>query len=431
MLMGLTDTLMVGRVGVVPLAAASFVNAVAHLPFVFALGLLTSMSVLAAQAFGARRAAEAGEVLRHGLIIATGAGLLSAVGLAGLRPFLDRFGQPPEVVAAAGTYLVLFGASLLPALVAQSCKQFSEAMNRPWMPTWLLLGGVGLNILLNWVLIYGHWGAPALGLEGAGWATLIARLVMALSLIAYVVFAPSLRAFQPPGWRAPLSLDRFRRLLGLGGPVAAQHLLEVSAFALAAFMMGWISADAMASHQIAITCAATTFMFALGIGMAVCIRVGHAWGAGERERLRRIGFVGLILAAGVMGMFSALFVLAGEPIARSFVSAPSVIALTTQLLVVAAAFQVADGIQIAAISALRGLNDVRVSALIAALAYWLVAVPLGAVLAFTYHQGAVGLWLGLATGLGVAALGLSWRFHQQSRFRSPRMTTAPRANPGE
>jgi multidrug resistance protein, MATE family len=175
MLIGLADTIMVGRVGVVPLAAASFVNTVAHLPLVFGIGLLSSIAVLTSQAFGARQRGEAGEVLRHGLIVSTGMGLLAAVSVFALHPFLGRLGQPPEVVAQSDVYLFLFGASLLPALVAQGCKQFSDALKHPWVPTFIMLGGVLLTVSLNWVLIYGNWGAPALGLEGAGWATRMGR----------------------------------------------------------------------------------------------------------------------------------------------------------------------------------------------------------------------------------------------------------------
>ena len=415
MLVSLVDTIMVGRVGVVPLAAASLVNAIVHLPMVLGIGLLSSIAVLGSQAFGARQFAQAGEVLRHGLLLAVAAGALTIGVLLCLLPWLGCFGQPPEVIAASGTYLMLFGGSMLPLLVGHACKQFSEALNRPWPPNFILLASVLLNVLLNWVLIYGHWGAPALGLEGAGWATLISRTAMAVCLVAYVTRAPTLRHFQPLCWRANLSTGQFQRLLQLGWPVAAQHLLEVSAFVFAALMMGWISADAIAAHQIAITCAATTFMFGLGIGMATCIRVGHAWGASQLARMRRIGFVGVLLAGGIMAMFGVVFVVGREPIARLFITSPVVIQLTAQLLLVAAVFQIADGVQIGAISSLRGLTDVRVPALIAALAYWIVAVPLGAALAFAARLGAVGIWIGLATGLGIAAVSLSWRFHRKSR----------------
>jgi multidrug resistance protein, MATE family len=311
--------------------------------------------------------------------------------------------------------------------VGHGCKQFAEALKHPWVPTFVLLGGVLLNVLLNWVLIFGHWGAPAMGLEGAGWATLIARMVMALVLLVYVVRAPALRTFQPVRWQAAWSGERFRRLLNLGWPVAGQHFFEVSAFVFAALMMGWISADAIAAHQIAITCAALTFMCGLGIGTAVCIRVGHAYGAAQYARMRRIGFGGVSLAAGMMGVFGLVLMIAGKPIAGLFIASPTVVSLTAQLLIVAAVFQMADGIQVVSISALRGLGDVRVPAVIAVLAYWVLAVPVGAALAFPGQCGAVGIWVGLAGGLGAAALGLAWRFHRQTGKAADHRRTLPPA----
>jgi MATE family multidrug resistance protein len=415
MLMGLADTVMVGRVGVVPLAASAFVNAISNLPLVFGMGLLTSMAVLTSQAFGARRADEAGELLRHGLIVSTGMGFAAALAVICVYPFLHRLGQPPEVVEEARIYLFLFAASLVPALIAHGCKQFSEALKHPWAASVVLFGGVLLNVFLNWIFIFGHWGVPAMGLTGAGIATLIARFIMMLVLLAYVLRAPALRRFQPLKWKAALSSERFGRLLHLGWPVAVQHLLEVSAFAFAAIMMGWISADAIAAHQIAINCASITFMFALGTGMAVSIRVGHAHGARQFARMRRIGFGGLGLAVGIMGAFAVVLMLAGRPIAGLFIESQTVIAIAAQMLVVAAVFQVADGIQVVSISALRGLNDVRVPAVIAALAYWVVALPVGGLIAFNTKWSAVGIWFGLASGLGVAACLLAWRFHLKTK----------------
>lgn len=425
MLMGLADTIMVGRVGVVPLAAASFVIAVAHLPLVFGIGLLAAVSVLTAQAFGARRPADAGETLRHGLVLAGALGLLSFLTMVALYPWLDRFGQSPAVAAEARPFSLLFGLSLLPALVAQGCRQFAEALKHPWVPTFVMLGGVLLNVLLNWIFIYGHWGAPAMGLVGAGWATVMARFVIMLVLVAYVVRAPALRAFQPVRWRTALQGEHFKRLLHIGWPVGAQHLFEVSAFVLAAIMMGWISADAIAAHQIAISCAAFTFMFALGIGAAACIRVGHAYGAGQFARMQRIGFCAIGLAALLMSLFGVGFMLAGRPIAALFIESPAVVTLTTQLLIVAAVFQVADGIQVTSISALRGLADVRVPAIIAVVAYWAVAMPIGWVLAFRTELGAVGMWIGLAAGLGAAALGLGWRFQRLTAAPSRQLPAKP------
>jgi MATE family multidrug resistance protein len=248
---------------------------------------------------------------------------------------------------------------------------------------------------------------------------------MALVLLGYVLRVPALRAFQPARWRVALSRERFRRLFTVGWPVGVQHFFEVSAFVIAAIMMGWISADAIAAHQIAITCAAMSFMFALGIGTAVCIRVGHAFGAAQYARMRRVGFGGVALVVGIMGSFGVLFMVAGKPIAGLFITSPTVVSLTAQLLIVAAVFQVADGVQVVSISALRGLADVRVPALIAVFAYWFLALPIGSALAFLVHRGAVGIWIGLALGLVAAACGLLWRFHLRTgKAATPRVATS-------
>ena len=414
-LLGLADTLMVGKVGVVPLAAASFVNTVVHPPMVFALGLLSSVAVLTARAYGAKDKRGAGEMLWHGLLVATVLGGLIGLGALFFRPLLGSFGQPSEVVQASGTYFLIFSWSIVPGLFAHACKQYSEALNKAWGPNFILLGGVILNVFLNWILIYGHWGAPALGLEGAGWATLLARFITAAIMFGYVAMHHAFQDYHPVRWIRGIVPLHFRALLALGLPVAAQLLLEVSAFAFGALMMGWISAEAIAAHQIALTCAATSFMFALGLGMAISIRVGQAWGAAQYHRMRRIGFLGLILSVAIMGTFAILFLVWRFPIASAFVSSPEVVALTAQLFLIAALFQVVDGLQVTAISALRGLADVRVPAIIAVLAYWGIAIPFGYLVGFPGQLGAHGIWIGFALGLLVAALGLSWRFHRMSR----------------
>jgi MATE family multidrug resistance protein len=414
MLIGLADTIMLGRVGVVPLAASSFVNTLAHLPFLFSLGLLTSIAVVTSQTYGAERSDDLGEVLRHSLMVSLVVGILTALVVAALYPFRFRFGQPAEVARESGVYLLLLAVSLVPAILVQGCKHFSEAVNRPWAPACLLFAGVLLNIFFNWLLIYGHWGAPALGLEGAGWATLISRLLMALAFLVYIFYSPVMRNYHPQRWKNAWAMQYVRQLLALGWPPAAQHLLEIGAFSFAAIMVGWIHAEAIAAHQIAISCASMSFMFALGIGMAGCIRVGHSYGAGQMKRMRRIGFLSIGMAAFVMSLFGLLFMTCGKLIASYFVKSFPVVQLATHLLFFAALFQVADGIQISSISVLRGLGDVRMPIFVTSFAYWLVALPLGYLLAFPAKMGAAGIWIGLAAGLGVSAVALSWRFNHQS-----------------
>jgi MATE family multidrug resistance protein len=283
----------------------------------------------------------------------------------------------------------------------------------------ILLGSVVLNVFLNWVFIFGNLGARAMGLDGAGLATLISRVVLMIATIAYLVLSKKEEKWRPKAWMLGLSVRRLKDQFRLGAPVALQHLIEVGAFSVGGLMMGWIGAEAMAAHQVALTCAATTFMLALGIGMGVSIRVGHAWGANLKSRLPRIVTGGLVMGVGAMGLFAVAFMFGGQTIAGWFLTDGAVILLATKLLVIAAFFQLADGTQVIMVSALRGMSDVRVPVVIMAIAYWAISVPLAYFLAFTMGLGAVGNWIGLASGLGAAALGLSGRFYRQVRVREP------------
>lgn len=414
MLMGLADTVMVGRVGVEALASAALVNTVSHVPVVFAFGLIAAIQILTSQAFGARQTREAGEAFRHGLLIATTAGVLTAVGLMFLGPHLGSLGQPADVVAACQNYLIYIAWSMIPALVSHATKQFSESLNNPWPPMFIIYAAAGLNVFLNWVFIYGNLGAPAMGLDGAGLATLLSRIAMATAMVTYVLRSKHTRDWLPPIWFRDWSVARLREQWKLGFPVGLQTLMEVGAFSFGALMMGWISAEAMAAHQIAINCAAFTFMFALGVGMGVSIRVGHAWGAGLPSRIKRIAFGGVILGAGAMSLFALAFVFGGRTIAGWFVLDPQVVRLTASLLLVAGFFQIVDGTQVVMISALRGMSDVRLPVIIVAGSYWAIALPASYAFAFWFELGAMGIWTGLALGLVAAAIGLTWRFLRRS-----------------
>jgi MATE family multidrug resistance protein len=276
------------------------------------------------------------------------------------------------VVAAAQTYLLLTAWSLVPVMISHALKQFCEAVARPWPPTLILLGGVLLNIFLNWLFIFGHWGIPRMGLDGAGLATLLARVACAIAMFGYLMFSSQLSVYLPARWFAPLSWPALRAQIVLGTPVATQHLLEVGAFVAAALMIGWISAEAIAAHQIAITCAATTFILALGLGMAVSIRVGHAWGAGAHRRLKVIGYSGLIMSGLLMSVFAVIFICGGSAIAGVFSQSSQVVGMAAAMLLIAGLFQVFDGLQVVAMCALRGMSDVRLPAVVAIVSYWLV-----------------------------------------------------------
>jgi len=412
MLMGITDSVMIGRVGKVPLAASAFAHGLWVIGFIIGIGLLMSVSVLVARAHGAGRRRECGEYLRHGMAVALGVGALGALAMGALTPWLDRFGQPAEVVAAVNPYYLLMAVSLVPTMVFQVLRQFSESVGHPWAPMGILLGGVALNVFLNWLLIYGHWGCPALGLEGAGWATLISRSISAAVLWWWLGRKPDVRCEWPGRWRGTLSWPRLREMAGIGVPAAGQLLFEAGAFVSAALMMGWLGTVALAAHQVAISCASFTFMFPLGLALATSIRVGRAVGEGRREALRAIGFGSLAAGVAVTSASALLFILAGRAIASGFTPEAEVVDLAARLLAVAALFQLFDGGQVIGAGALRGLADVKVPTILTFIAYWLIALPGGYLLAFKSPLGPVGVWAGLAGGLACAAGLLAWRFHR-------------------
>jgi MATE family multidrug resistance protein len=414
MLIGLTDSAMIGRLGTVPLAASAFTHGVFGVFFIAGIGLLIPVGVYSARDHGAGDLAGCAAWLRHGrlqaLVVSCGAfGLLVA-----LATQLARFGQPPEVVAITPPYFLLISASLIPTLFFQVQRQFAESLGHPWVPMLIMLADVVLNALLNWLFIWGGLGIPPLGLVGSGVATLVARTVAVATLALWLGRAAALvsvRAVPHAGWER----RRFRELREMGLPAAGCLLFEAGAFAAAALMMGWLGAPALAAHQIALSCAAFTFMFPLGLSMAVSMRLSKAVGAGRRDLVRPIAFGALLLSSALMLTFATIFALAGESLARAFSTDPVVTALAARLLVVAAIFQLFDGGQVVGAGALRGLTDVKVPTAITFTAYWLLALPAGYVLAFHTRLGPTGVWTGLAAGLACAAILLWLRFQRLTR----------------
>jgi MATE family, multidrug efflux pump len=406
MLMGWADTIMVGQVGVIPLAACAFANTVLAVPLVFGFAVLSSVSVRASHAFGEGRARMAGEALRAGLAIGGVLGLGVASVIHAALPLLPLLGQGPEINAACKNFLVLCAWSSVPVFFTTAAKSFCEALSRPWVPFWIMIAGVSLNVGLNWIFIYGNLGAPAMGLDGAGVATLTARICVAAAIIAYVLLGSALKESLPASWTGTGLWAEMRRLLTIGLPSGGMHLAEVSGFSFGSLMMGWLGAGALAAHQIAITCAATTFMVPLGLSQAVSVRIGQARGAKEKRRYLPIVFGALTIAILIMAIFAVLFMSAGATIAAWFVANAYVTALAAQLLLVAGFFQIFDGIQITSSGALRGFEDTRGPMVIGILSYWLVALPVSYLSAFKLGFGPSGIWFGFVMGLALAATAL-------------------------
>jgi MATE family multidrug resistance protein len=378
--------------------------------FIIGVGLLTPVAVFASRSKGAGRHDEAGEYLRHGLFLALCSGVIGLGVILCLSGHLALFRQRPEVATAVNPFLILIGLSLIPVFAYLALRQFAESMGRPWVPMLMILGGVILNAFLNWVLIYGHLGAPALGLTGSGISTLVSRTLGSAVIFAWLCLDPAMRAAWPKRWFAPISWERMRRMLAVGMPVSGSLLFEGGAFAASTVMMGWIGTAALAAHQIAISCAALTFMVPLGLSMAVGIRIGAAVGGGHHSKLRSIwaGATGLSVLHSVA--FTVIYLVWGRRLASFFIGDSVVVSTATLLLVVAAVFQVFDGAQVINSAALRGLTDVKVPAAITFLSYWVVAIPLGYMLGIRGTLGPAGIWIGLAAGLAGAAIFLGARF---------------------
>jgi MATE family multidrug resistance protein len=424
MLLGVADTVMLGRLGATELAASSFAHIIIWVPIVTSLGLMAAVSMRVSQARGAGTPEPAAEALRNGLWLALAAGLAITGGLLALMPWLDRFGQPADVVAAVPAIFLPVALSVLPALLTMPLKNFADAMERPWPVFWIGLGTVVLNVLLNWIMIFGKWGCPAMGLAGAGWATFAARTIGLIALFAWVATTPAFVGWRPRRWSAAPRWALLSRLLALGSPISLGLLTEVAAFNLAGLMAGWLGTTALAAHQIALTCASFTFMAPLGLATATTVKVGACHGAKDAPRLRAVAIGSLWAGAGLMVVSAVTFLLLGPTIASWFIDDPAVRTLAARLLIIAGLFQIFDGLQVTASGVLRGLNDVRVPALLAFVAYWVLALPLAWFAAFRMGWHAEGIWTGLAVGLAVVAAALVARvFRRLPRAGSSALPT--------
>lgn len=415
MIMGLTDTLMIGRVGVTELAAAALANSILHFIFVIGIGLMAAISILVSHAHGAGDRKEMGELLRRGLWISGVAGYLMFLGLWAGAPLIGYLGQPEQVVSATGSYLWLLAAGLPFGMVTLCFKNFSEAQNVPWPAFWSGLISVVLNVFLNWVWIYGNLGAPELGLEGAGLATLVSRIFGIVLLVVWLRLDKRFRGCWPERWLRPPRFHTVAKVFRLGFPVGMQIFIEVGAFSIASLIMGMIGMVELAAHQIAISCAGTTFMVPLGISFAVVIRIGQALGSGEPERVGKIAYSAIAFVVVLSTVFAGGFLIFSGEIAGFFTSDPSTQLLAAQLIIVAGIFQMVDAIQVTTLGSLRGLKDVKVPTVLLLVVYWMICLPLGAGLALSGWMGAVGVWVGLATGLALAAVALLIRFNYSLR----------------
>jgi MATE family multidrug resistance protein len=406
-MVNVSDSMMVGRVGVIPLAAATFAGAIYTLLLLFGLGVSYAITPLVAAENPANKS-RLMQFLQNGFIMNLVLGIiLSVIGFS-LSYFLDYFGQEPEVAAQAKPYLRIMSWSIVLVMIFQNFRQYAEGLSDTVSPMIVSIIGNLLNILLNWVLIFGHWGFEPMGLYGAGIATFIARVPMVLLMIWMV--RAKIKGFQ---WH--FQWTGVKKMLKIGVPSGMQYIFEVGAFGGAGIMIGWISAEAQAAHNIALNLSAISYMAATGIAAAASVRIGNQLGLKDKPNLRMAGFTCFIMAAVFMAITGLLFIVFRFQLPALYTANEEVAAMAAMLLVFGAAFQISDGLQAVGLGVLRGLRDVRVPTGVTFVAFWLISLPLGYILAFTAGIGVNGVWIALSVGLTVAAIFHIWRFNRLTR----------------
>jgi MATE family multidrug resistance protein len=300
-------------------------------------------------------------------------------------------------------------------MIFQTFKQFAEGLSQTKQAMYITIFCNVINVFLNWVLIWGMFGAPELGLMGAGWATLISRVLMPVLMGYYILRSRRYSVYSLSLKLKKISLPIISRILNIGIPTGFQFIFEVSAFSAAAIMMGWIGVNALAGHQIALNLASISYMMATGLSTAGMIWVSNMVGRGNQKGMREAGMVVFGLVLGFMFLAAMSFVFLRTFLPTLYIDDPEVIATAASLLIVAALFQLSDGVQVAALGVLRGLEDVRIPTLVTLVAYWVLGLPLGYFFAFQLEMGEVGIWYGLLIGLSITAVLLFYRFHILSK----------------
>lgn len=419
MAMGVVDTLMVGPLGPVAIGAVSVGTGLFNVVGIFGIGLLLGLDTLVSQAHGAGHDEDARHSLRQAVYLSLLLGPLLATLILLLLALLPRFGVQPDVRAAAGPYLQALVWSVVPLLFYGAFRRYLQGVGRPGVVMFALLSANVVNAGGNWLLVYGNWGLPRLGVAGSGWATCLARLYMALVLLLAIIWPEPrtlgglLRGVPHIGLR--VDLPRIRNLLRLGLPAAGQIALEIGVFSAATLLASRLAPIALAAHQIALNLAALTYMVPLGVASAGAVRVGHAIGRRDPSGAQQAGWLAIGLGAGFMLCAGIVFAAAPRALLQGFTKDAQVLTLGTALLLVAAVFQLFDGLQTVTTGVLRGAGDTRTPMLTNLLGHWVMGLPLGYLLCFRAGWGVIGLWIGLSLGLFIVGMALLFVWSRRAR----------------
>lgn len=431
------DTIMVGGLGgkfdnikdesisKVALAATSLGNSLFFAVLVFAFGFSFALSPLIAAEDAKGDKKSASNYFTHSLILNVSLSILLFLLITFAKPLLHYMKQPVDVIDACIPYLNIMTFSMIPLMIFQSFRQLSEGLSLTIPVTIATILGNIVNIGLNYGWIYGNWGFPRLEVEGAAWGTFVARVVMMVFLLVVLFnFSKTREVLQLVSFKN-IQKKYFKKISNIGIPTALTSFFEMSAFSTAAFICGYTFTNSLAdqelakvnlaAHQIAINLASTTFMMCTGLGVAATVRIGNQLGLKDYKTLREAGWSCVWMVIGFMFVCGLGFILLRYQLPTIYVENTEVINLAAQLLIIASLFQLSDGLQLVVLGALRGMTDVRVPSILTFVAYWLIAIPIGTVLAIVFEMRAFGMWIGLGIGLTVSAIMLVYRFHQQTK----------------
>lgn len=407
---GLIDNMMIGMVGTQELAAASFANTIFSLVIIFGMGFSFVLTPLVSQARGNFNIVGVGAWFYNGMVSMFGMGLLLCGFLVIAICFMDKMGQPQEIVVAAQQYLGILTVSVPFMMIFFGFKQFSEGVANTKVAMYIMLMANIVNIIGNYLFIYGKFGCPSIGLNGAGVGSLLARIFMAVVFYLVMIKGRSFQRYRASISRAKLRWKNIRRIWGMGLPIGAQLVMEASAFMLSTIMMGWISVEGLAAHQIALSISTLSFMLYQGIAASTTICISSLYGQKNWVEIKDTGWAAIHLVLAMVVVLSTLFLTLRNVLPSLFSKEPAVIGLTAQFIVVMVIYQFFDALQIVFGSILRGLSDVNIPSLMTFVAYFLVSLPTSYLCAFCLGMGEVGIWWGLPVGLATAAMLFMLRF---------------------
>lgn len=419
-LIGLVDHIMVGRIGATELAAVSLGNSMVFIAMSVGIGFSTAITPMVAQGDSSKDDGMVRSVFHHGLLLCTilGIALFGVVMLA--KPIMYHMGQPAEVVKLAGPYVNLVAFSLIPVVVFQGYKQFADGMSLTKYDMYAAVMSNVVHVVINYLLIYGVWIFPKMGIVGAALGTVISRVLM----VAYMHYLLShneklKQYFHGFSW-VSIKKAMLKKIVAMGIPSSMQMLFEVALFTTAIWLSGSLGKESQAANQIALSLASLTFMFAMGLSVAAMVRVGNQKGLQDYNKLRIVARSIFLLVVLVEIVFAILFVALHQVLPHLFLNNDpativadnqQVIAIASSLLLVAAVFQISDGVQVVVLGALRGIQDVKIPTVITFVSYWLIGFPISFCLGLYTDLKAIGIWIGLLAGLSAAALFLYLRFN--------------------